>query len=501
MSAPGAPAALEAAELPYDPEKTGFFRFRKVAGKYLITNDLGRHRLLDAEEFRAFAAGKIPEGTPLHARLCEDGFVRDRMDFDALAGLWAKRHRFLWQGPTLHVVVVTLRCNHRCLYCHASSVPMTDASTDMTEETARQVVDRIFAGPSPAITIEFQGGEPLANWPVVQLVVEYARELNKKARKSLWLNLVTNLSLLDEEKRDWLLKRGVNFCTSIDGPAALHDRNRPYSGGASHETAARWFKDISERTKRKTIRIDALLTVTRHSLSQPREIVDAYAELGARGVFLRPLNPYGMAAATWKTVGYGPDEFLAFYRAALDRVLELNRERTLRRPFFEQTARLFLAKIMTDTDPNYLDLRSPCGAGIGQMAYNWDGAVYTCDEGRMLARMGDDTFRIGSVGEGTYAQTAAHPTVKALAVASCLDNQPYCSICAYMPYCGVCPVQCYKDQGNIMGRMPANGRCRISKGILDLLFERLQDEGNARIFRAWLKSKKGAGGDALYQRS
>jgi radical SAM protein with 4Fe4S-binding SPASM domain len=185
----------------------------------------------------------------------------------------------------------------------------------------------------------------------------------------------------------------------------------------------------------------------------------------------------------------------------LDRILELNRERTLRRPFFEQTARLYLAKIMTDQDPNYLDLRSPCGAGIGQMAYNWDGAVYTCDEGRMLARMGDDTFRIGTVAEGSYAETAQHPTVKALAVASCLDNQIECSSCAYKPYCGVCPIQCYREQGDIMGRMPTNSRCRISKGILDLLFERLQDERNARIFRAWLKNKKGAGGDALYQRA
>jgi sulfatase maturation enzyme AslB (radical SAM superfamily) len=147
---------------------------------------------------------------------------------------------------------------------------MTDSSTDMTEETARGVVDRIFAGPSPAITIEFQGGEPLANWPVVRFIVDYARTLNKTAGKSLWLNLVTNLSLLDEEKRDWLLKRGVNFCTSIDGPAELHDRNRPYGGGASHETAVRWFKDITERTRRKTFRIDALLTVTRQSLTKYR---------------------------------------------------------------------------------------------------------------------------------------------------------------------------------------------------------------------------------------
>ncbi|MBI3564071.1 MAG: His-Xaa-Ser system radical SAM maturase HxsB [Elusimicrobia bacterium] len=496
MSAPSAPAFT-----PYDPIKTGPFRFRKVGAKTLVTNDLGRHHLLDEEQFRSFVAGTLEPGTPLHDRLAADGFIRDRMDFDALAERFARRNRFLWQGPALHVVVTTLRCNHRCLYCHASAVPFSDPATDMTEETARKVVDRVFESPSRAITIEFQGGEPLANWPVVEFIVEYAREKNKAAGKSLWLNLVTNLTLMDEEKLDWLLARGVNFCTSIDGPADLHDANRPWSGGASHATAIEWFRKIDARTKRKTFRIDALLTVTRKSLTRARDIVDHYAEIGARGVFLRPLNPYGMAVATWNKIGYGADEFLAFYEEALDRVLELNRERTLRRPFFEQAARLYLAKILTDDDPNFLDLRSPCGAGIGQLAYNWDGSVYTCDEGRMLNRMGDDTFKIGSAGEGAYADVVGHPSVRAMAVASTLDNQVACTQCAYKPYCGVCPVQCYKEQGDIMGRMPTNSRCRISKGILDMLFAKLSEPRNEKVFRAWLKKKKGAEVDALYQRA
>lgn len=497
MSAPAA------AVIPVlDPVKTGPFRFRKVSGKMLVTNDLGRHQLLDDKQFHDFVTGALKPGDATYEKLKVDGFIRDQMDFDAIAAVWAKRNKFLWQGPTLHVIVTTLRCNHRCLYCHASALGMADAATDMTEETARKVVDRIFESPSSAITIEFQGGEPLANWPIVKFIVEYATEKNKTAGKSLWLNLVTNLSLMDDAKMKWLLAQGVNFCTSIDGPAALHDRNRPWSTGASHAEATKWFKKIDDKTKAKMFRIDALLTVTRLSLSQPREIVDEYARIGARGVFLRPLNPYGMAVATWNKIGYGPEEFLAFYAKALDRVLEINRERTLRRPFFEQTARLYLAKILTDDDPNYLDLRSPCGAGIGQMAYNFDGSVFTCDEGRMLNRMGDDTFLIGKAGEGTYAESAGHPVVRALAVASNLDNQIECSKCAYKPYCGICPVQCYKEQGDITGRMPTNSRCKISMGVLDILFDRLQDKKNEKIFRSWLKVRKGENEKvaALYQR-
>ncbi len=476
-----------------DPRRVGFFRFRRLGAKVLITNDFGRHCFLEEGEFRSFVSGELPEGE-LHSRLAREGFIRDRMDFEALAEVWRRRNRFLWQGPGLHVVVVTLRCDHRCLYCQASSVSMRDRSCDMSLETARLVVDRIFESPSPALTIEFQGGEPLANWPALSFIVDYARRKNRKAKRRLWINLVSNLSLMDEKKLEFLLKKGVNFCTSLDGPADLHDANRLHAGGGSHALAVRWWREIYRRTARRTFRIDALLTVTCFSLSRPREVVDSYLALGARGIYLRPLSPLGLARKTWERIGYSPEEFLDFYRQAFDYILEVNSKRV----FFEQTARLFLAKMLTDEDPNFLDLRSPCGAGIGQIAYNYDGSLYTCDEGRMLSRMGDDSFRIGRASEGGYREAVSHPTVRALAVASCLDNQVSCSQCAYKPYCGICPIQCYAEQGDIMGRMPTNSRCRIHKGILDILFSRLQEDKARRIFQRWLKKKRP---HSIYRRS
>ncbi len=458
-----------------------------------MTNDFGRFRLMADAEFHEFVEGRLPAMPSAAQALADDGFVRDRMDFDRLPALWRQRNGFLWQGPGLHVIIVTLRCNHRCLYCHASSVPMADRSTDMSEETARQVVDRIFESPSPAITIEFQGGEPLANWPAVKFIVDYARQKNETAKKSLWLNLVSNMSLMDSEKLDYLLERGVNFCTSLDGPADLHDKNRLFVGGSSQAETIKWFKRIRRKTSGRVFRIDALLTVTRFSLGRARDIIDEYLRVGSRGVFLRALNPFGLARETWSRIGYTPEEFLKFYEEAFDYILEINRKKV----FFEQGARLFLAKILSDDDPNFLDMRSPCGAGIGQLAYNYDGRIYTCDEGRMLSRMGDESFQIGDAAEGGYAKAVSHPVVKAVAVASCLDNQVQCSQCAYKPYCGICPIQCYAEQGDIMGRMPSNSRCKVSKGVLDIIFRRMDDPVNRRIFKAWLRKREDKG---LYQR-
>jgi len=119
------------------------------------------------------------------------------------------------------------------------------------------------------------------------------------------------------------------------------------------------------------------------------------------------------------------------------------------------------------------------------MLYNYDGKVYTCDEGRML---GNDTFLIGNVHQNTYRDMVSHDTVKSLYVASLLENLP-CDNCAYKPYCGVCPVLNYALYGNIFTSLPGNERCQLYQGMLDYLFEKLQNKRIAEVFENWVYPK------------
>jgi sulfatase maturation enzyme AslB (radical SAM superfamily) len=54
------------------------------------------------------------------------------------------------------MIVITLRCNHKCKYCHAAVAPMTAKEFDMDKQTAEKVVDAIFYTNAPSLTIEFQ---------------------------------------------------------------------------------------------------------------------------------------------------------------------------------------------------------------------------------------------------------------------------------------------------------------------------------------------------------
>lgn len=470
----------------YNKKKVNYFRHRKTESKNLITNDFGNFVVLDNKDYEAYVAGKIPESSVLFKELANKGFIKDRMDFDALIDRYRSKNIFLKLGPSLHIIVVTLRCNHKCLYCHASSGPEKNTDLDMPIGVAKDVVDTIFKTNNPNISIEFQGGEPLLNWDVVTFIIEYSRERQKIEKKNVQLSLVSNFSLMDNEKLDFLLKNKVSLSTSFDGPSAVHNKNRVYLAGNSYENVVKWLKKSLQLYKKncETSLPGALTTITKYTLPYHKELVDEYVALGLSNIYIRNLNPFGFAKKTWEQIGYTSEEFIDFYRRSMDHIIDLNmRGKKIR----EQLAVTFLTKILTDRDPNHMDYRSPCGAGIGQVAYNYNGDVYTCDEGRMFGRVGDDSFKMGNVRENSYQEIMESDVVKSMCLASCLDGIPGCNECAYKPYCGVCPVYNYSEQGNIFGQMPTNGRCRINMAIFDYLFEKMQDEKTEKILKEWVR--------------
>ena len=471
----------KAEKIKFNSKKVAFCRFKKLGRNYLITNDIGRYFFLPPKTFKQFMEGKLNKKSEIYYELEQNEFIKDALDVENLTGIYRKRNSFVGQGPSLHIVVVTLRCNYKCIYCQASSRGIKEKGYDMDKKTAKKVVDTIFCTPSPIITIEFQGGEPLANWPVVKFIVEYARKRNEKIGKKVMMTLVSNFSLMTEEKHKFLMKNKVALCTSLDGPEKLHNKNRPCPGRNSYKDTTKWIKKIAKRQEKDPTlyRVSALLTVSKFSLKYPKEIVNEYMKLGFRRIHLRPLSFLGLSGKMRDKMGYSVEEFIKFWKEAMDYIIGLNLKG---KPFLERGSRIMLQKILSDRDPNFLDLRSPCGAAIGQMLYNYDGKVYTCDEGRMI---GDDTFVIGNVNKDSYQDILSHETVKSICTASLLDNLP-CNNCVYKPYCGVCPVLNYALYGDIFTSLTDNEGCKLHKDMLDYLFKKLENKRIKKIFESWV---------------
>lgn len=462
----------------YRPSSPGYrhlpFRFMRWPGaEVLLTNEVGEFLFLDAVSFESFVAHRLDRGAAEYLNLKARHFLLDGpsdVPIDLLATKYRTKRSFLQGFTKLHLFVVTLRCDHSCHYCQVSRVGASRSQYDMSEETAQRAIDLMFRSPSPFLKVEFQGGEPLLNFELIRLIVEEVERRNSSERREIEFVVATNLAPLDDSMLDFLGEHSVLVSTSLDGPASLHDANRPRKGQDSYAITLRNL----ERARRVlgADRVSAVMTTTERSLAQPCEIVDEYVRQGFGSIFLRPISPYGFAVRTGEALRYETSQFLDFYKTALDRIIEVNRSG---RNFVEVYAQILLTRMLTPFTTGYVDLQSPSGAGIAAVAFNYDGDVYPSDEARMLAAMGDRSFRLGNVHEDCYEEIFGGETMRSLVAGSILETMPGCAECAFLPYCGADPIFHHRTQGDMTGHRPTSAFCARNMDIFHHLFGLLRE--------------------------
>lgn len=473
----------------YEPTEAAWellpFRFEHFdEGRVLLTNMVGEHVFVTDDELVSVVDKALPATSPLVRQLRGKHIIRDAVEdlpLELLALKTRTRYRRLPEFTGLHIFVVSLRCEHSCPYCQVSRQSADKTRYDMSAETAQKALEMVFESPSQSIKIEFQGGEPLLNFPLVEEIVARAEELNAVYQRHLTFVIATNLALLDDAVLEFADAHDVYFSTSLDGPADLHNRNRPRSGGNSWELAVAGIRRIREALG--IHRVSALMTTTEASLDRAKDIIDCYLEQGLSNIFLRSMSPYGFAVKTKSHAAYDVDRWLEFYREGLDYILELN-ERGV--SVSEQYASIILKKMLTNEDPGFVDLTSPAGIGIGAVVYNYDGDVYASDEGRMLAEMGDTTFRLGNLHADSYRDIMLSDALLRPLEESFTLSAPMCGDCAFESYCGADPVRHQATTGDFLGRKPSSAFCRRNMAIFRLLLERYESDPKARsVFLDW----------------
>jgi His-Xaa-Ser system radical SAM maturase HxsB len=459
-----------------------------IDGRVLVTADTGDYVVLGHDDAQRLTSGAIPAAEPLYEDLYARGLVA-RPEDEGLRRLERAvvrtRKAFVQDGPALHLFVVTLRCDHSCQYCQVSRAAVDAAGYDMSREDAAAAVARVFESSSPSLTLEFQGGEPALRFDLVREIVAMAETRNAAEGRALRFTMATTLHHLTYDDLVFCRGHQIHLSTSIDGVAVLHDRQRPNPTRDSH---ARTLGALSRA--RAVLGVDgvtALPTLTRAALTDPIAVIDAYRELGFGSVFLRPLSPYGFARKTRRSLGYTMGEFLEFYEQGLDHILALNRGGI---GFQETTAAILLRHILTPFHSGYTDLRSPAGAGLGVLVYNYDGKVYPTDEARMAAETGDSRFVLGSVHEPLERLLNA-PAMHWLATGAIAEALPGCSTCAFVPYCGADPVHHATTQGDPAADRAGSEFCDKHKGLFHILFRRIAegDPETLRTFAGWAFGK------------
>jgi len=447
------------------------FNCEKINDKYLVTNRMGCWDALSEKEFRQLNSLRVEPGSDLFNRLLERGLIVDEDNIRRIIDGYRSLNANLFTDTSLHIAVVTKRCNLRCSYCHAEGGA---SSEDMSIETAGRVLQYLFDVRNNSVALEFQGGEPLLNWPAVKFLTEHARKFNTLG-KNLNIVLVTNLTLMDDEKMRFLVDHHVDICTSVDGPADIHDKNRLTVGGQG--THAQVMEKIEHFSKQFGCKIHMLPTITRHSLAHPERIIDEYLRLGQGEIPLRPANRIGYACACWEDIGYTAAEFNEFYDRALGYMMKLNTSGTY---ISERTARTILTKVLLKRDPGLVDVMNPCGAGRTVMAYAPDGGCYPTDEARML---GDPIFKLGNIMDESYDKMLNNENLLFLLSAGCSDLWNYRSV--YSPWLGIDPVVNYAVEGNVIPKGSSRLQQVLKHQFRVVFSYLLGDKKYAEVFKRW----------------
>jgi uncharacterized protein len=462
------------------------FRFLVLdSDRYILTNLVGEYLILSKSELEQLAQKQLGPQEPIFQDLQARHFLYypgEEIALELLSVKYRTKQNCLPSFTNLHIFVVTLRCDHSCHYCQVSRQSEDKLAFDMTPSMADRAIDTLFKGPSPALKVEFQGGEPLLNFDLIQYIVCQIEKRNQQENRSIEFVIATNLSPLTDEILLFCQSHRILISTSLDGPEFLHNRNRPKRNNDSY------LKTISgiecSRSWLGNDAVSALMTTTQESLQYPQEIIDEYLYRGFRSIFLRSISPYGFAVKTASTTGYQMGEWLKFYNDSIDYILEINHSGFF---FVEEYAAIILRKMLTPYPTGYVDLQSPAGIGISVIVFNYDGDVYASDESRMLAEMNDKTFRLGNLLTNTYEELFANEFWINAVLETMTEGVPGCIDCAFMPYCGSDPVFHYATQGNPIGHKSTSDFCYKNLSIMKSLVLRMEQDPNVReIFESWL---------------
>jgi radical SAM protein with 4Fe4S-binding SPASM domain len=181
-------------------------------------------------------------------------------------------HTCIWE--------LTRICNLRCIHCgsHCGKLSARELSFEKIQSTA-QALARLGCQ-----HVHVTGGEPLLHpqWDALCSVF---------STLGLRVSLITNGTLLDEERLDRAVNAGVQAIgISIDGMQATHDgiRLRPGAGPSPWRLAM----DAVERT---TARLETIVitAVNRRNLAELSELRQALAEVGVKRWQIQLVIPVG----------------------------------------------------------------------------------------------------------------------------------------------------------------------------------------------------------------
>lgn len=186
--------------------------------------------------------------------------------------------------PTNAVLLLTSRCNLRCIYCYANAGQ--EAAEDLPLEVAQAAIDEAYGNAVELGRSHFKltfhgGGEPTRLWKTLTGALDYARAKDLPCHASLVSNGVWT-----DSQRDWIIPNLNELTISFDGRQETQDHQRPLpSGRGSFQAVMESLHKLDEQGFRYGIRMTALAP-WRGRLAQ--DVAFLCRETGCRRIQVEP---------------------------------------------------------------------------------------------------------------------------------------------------------------------------------------------------------------------
>jgi uncharacterized protein len=339
-------------------------------------------------------------------------------------------------------------CNLRCRYCFAATGEYHLGRALMPLSVGKAALDFLVArsGKRKNLEVDFFGGEPLMNFDVVQEIVTYGRELEKKHEKSFHFTLTTNALGITPEVVEFANRELHNVVISLDGRKEVHDALRvTKTGTGSFDLVLPRAKELG--LSRQNLGKDYYIrgTFTRNNLDFAKD-VEFLADQGFEQISIEP-------------VVLPDDDPASIRKEDLPRVFE--EYDSLARILYERRKdgrwfNFFHFMVDLENGPCLAKRMTGCGAGSEYIAVTPQGDIYPCHQ-----FVGNQAFRMGSVLTGEF-----DAPIQQRFSENTIAKKPDCRACwAKYFCCGGCAANAQNFNGDIC--KPYAIACEMQKKRLE----------------------------------
>ncbi|WP_196594517.1 thioether cross-link-forming SCIFF peptide maturase [Pectinatus sottacetonis] len=282
-------------------------------------------------------------------------------------------------------LLVAHDCNFRCKYCFADSGEYGGVDRSlMSNEVGEAAVEYIIkhSGSRKHCEMDFFGGEPLINMPVVKHVTAYVRKREKETGKLFNLTLTTNGMLLNDENIAFLNDNNISVVISLDGRKEVHDRMRPDVGGnGTYDKVVANFKKFVKSRNDENYYMRG--TYTKYNLDFTRDVLSMADE----GFDILSVEPVIAKEADYAILESDLPRIFEEYDHLVEAYLDYRHKG---KGFF-----FFHFNIDLNKGPCVVKKLSGCGAGHEYYAVAANGDMYPCHQ-----FVGRKKYLLGNVFEG-----------------------------------------------------------------------------------------------------